>query len=266
MRILVTNDDGMNASGLVTLERAVQRLGGEVYVVAPEQEHSAQSHAITVRQPVFARSLPLTHGEKQRIAISGTPCDCVRLACIKLLEHKPDLCVTGINHGANLGWDVFFSGTVSAAAEAHSFGIPSIAFSLATWSKPDWTHLDLLVADLLRSLLAARHTQRNFLYSVNIPPISPAKMQGAKITRLEPLVKGDNFEEREAPDGRHYYWPTWDERKAARDKITDEHYDSAAVRAGYISITPLRYDVSAIEDTSLTPVFSDYKPGRALEA
>jgi len=265
MRILITNDDGINAAGLITLEKAAQRLGAEVVVVAPEQEHSAQSHAITVRQPVFARHLPHSHGEAQRIAVSGTPCDCVRLACIKLLDFKPDLCLTGINHGANLGWDVFFSGTVSAAAEAHSFGIPAVAFSLATWSKPDWTSLDLVVADLLRSLIGARHTHKDFLYSVNIPPVAPAKMHGVKITRLEPFVKGDNFEEREAPDGRKYYWPTWDERKAAREKITDERFDSAAVRAGYISISPLRYEVSAIEDAGLSPIFTDYKPGRALE-
>jgi 5'-nucleotidase len=264
MRILLTNDDGINAAGLQTLEKAALRLGGEIVVVAPEAEHSAQSHAITVRQPVFARRLSRSQGEYERIAVTGTPCDCVRLACIKLLDKMPDLCLTGINHGANLGWDVFFSGTVSAAAEAHSFGIPSIAFSLATWNKPDWTNLDLLVADLLRSLLAAKHTHRNFLYSVNIPPVSPLQMKGAKITRPEPTTKGDNFEEREAPDGRTYYWPTWDERKAAREKITDERYDSAAVRAGYIAITPLRYDVSAIEDTALHPIFSDYQPDRAL--
>jgi len=265
MRILLTNDDGINAPGLVTLEKAAQRLGAEIIVVAPEAEHSAQSHAITVRQPVFARRLARSQGESERIAVTGTPCDCVRLACIKLLDKMPDLCLTGINHGANLGWDVFFSGTVSAAAEAHSFGIPSVALSLATWSKPDWTDIDRVVTDLLKSLMGANHTRKDFLYSVNIPPLSPAQMKGVKITRPEPTTKGDNFEEREAPDGRKYYWPTWDERKAARDKITDERYDSAAVRAGYISITPLRYDVSAIEDNALYPIFSDFQPGRALK-
>jgi 5'-nucleotidase len=263
MRILLTNDDGINAQGLHTLEMAAQRLGGEVIVVAPESEHSAQSHAITVRAPVFARRLPRSQGELERIAVTGTPCDCVRLACIKLLDKLPDLCLTGINHGGNLGWDVFFSGTVSAAAEAHSFGIPSVALSLATWHRPDWTDLDRVVTELLKSLLGAKHTRKDFLYSVNIPPIAPAQMRGVKITRPEPTLKGDNFEEREAPDGRKYYWPTW-EGKALREKLTDENLDSVAVRAGYISITPLRYDVSAIEDSHLHPIFSDFQPGRAL--
>ena len=157
MRILITNDDGMNAPGIIALEAAAQRVGGEVYVVAPEREQSATSHAITIREPVFAHELPRTHGEARRIAVGGTPCDCVRLAMIKLLPVKPDLCLSGINHGGNLGWNVFHSGTVSAAAEAHSFGIPSIAFSLANWTQDvHWGGLDLLCASLIRTIVLTK--------------------------------------------------------------------------------------------------------------
>lgn len=260
MRILITNDDGMSAEGLVVLERAAQRLGGDVYVVAPEVEHSAQSHAITVRQPLFAREVPRTHGEALRVAVSGTPCDCVRLALIKLLKEKPDLCLSGVNHGGNMGWDVFFSGTVSAAAEAHSFGVPSIALSLASWARADWRGLDIMLADFLRKLLNARHSRPDYLYNVNIPPLALPEIKGALITRQEPNVKGDNFEERTAPDGRLYYWPTWDERAAARGRVTDLVYDSAAVKQGYISVTPLRYEVSNAEEPGAAAALREFKP------
>ncbi|MCC6572461.1 MAG: 5'/3'-nucleotidase SurE [Planctomycetes bacterium] len=260
MRILITNDDGMNAEGLVVLESAAQRLGGEIYVVAPEIEHSAQSHAITVRQPLFAREVPKTHGEALRVAVSGTPCDCVRLGLIKLLDFKPDLCLSGINHGGNMGWDVFFSGTVSAAAEAHSFGVPAIALSLASWAKADWRGLDVMVAELMRTLISAKHSRKDYFYNVNIPPVAIGKIKGALMTRQEPTVKGDNFEQRKAPDGRIYYWPTWDERKAAREKLEGLEYDSAAVKAGYISVTPLLYEVSNLKEPGAAVALKEFKP------
>ncbi|MCB9895530.1 MAG: 5'/3'-nucleotidase SurE [Planctomycetes bacterium] len=261
MRILITNDDGMNAPGLVTLEQAAQRLGGEVYVVAPEREHSAQSHAITIRQPVFAYRLPHTHDETMRVAVGGTPCDCVRLAMIKLLPEKPDLCLSGINHGGNLGWNVFHSGTVSAAAEAHGFGVPSIAFSLANWTnKVEWGGLDQLCADLIRHLLKSKHSRPDWLYNINLPPIPRERMKGVRITRQNPTIKGDNFLEREAPDGRSYYWPVWDDVQAAREKQTDPELDTVAIREGYISVTPMKYEVSRVNDPEIAQAFKDYKP------
>lgn len=252
MRILVTNDDGITAQGLVMLERAAMRLGGEVYVVAPERQHSAQSHAITIHEPVFARELPHTHGEARRIAIEGTPCDCVRLGVIKLLEQKPDLCLSGINHGGNLGWNIFFSGTVSAAAEAQSFGIPSIAFSLAKWSAQlEWEGLDVLCADLIRKVMHAKHSRPDWLYNINLPPIAPDKIKGVRLTRANPAVKGDNFLERQSPDGRRYFWPVWDEVKARHEEQTDPSYDTVAIRDGCVSITPLRYEVSNLDEPAL---------------
>lgn len=261
MRILVTNDDGIDAPGLVMLERAAQRVGGEVYVVAPERQHSAQSHAITIHSPVFARELPHTHGEARRIAVEGTPCDCVRLAMIRLLDVKPDLCLSGINHGGNLGWNIFFSGTVSAAAEAFSFGVPAIAFSLANWS-PDveWEGLDQLCANIIRRLLTARHSRKDWLYNVNLPPLPAEVIKGVRLTRQDPVVKGDNFEERKAPDGRRYFWPVWDDKKAAIAKQTDPEVDTVAIREGYISITPLRYEVSNMDEPGVEEAFKQFKP------
>jgi 5'-nucleotidase len=261
MRILVTNDDGIDAPGLVMLERAAMRIGGEVYVVAPERQHSAQSHAITINQPVFARELPHTHGEARRVAVEGTPCDCVRLAVIKLLDQSPDLCVSGINHGGNLGWNIFFSGTVSAAAEAYSLGIPAIAFSLAKWSSDvEWEGLDLVCADLMRRLLKAPHDRRNWLYNVNLPPCPIEDIKGARVTAQNPLVKGDNFIERVSPDGRRYFWPVWNEVTAERDRQTDPSLDTVAVREGFISVTPLRYDVSDVNAPGAAQALRDYHP------
>jgi 5'-nucleotidase len=262
LRILVTNDDGLNAPGIVMLERAAQRIGGEVYVVAPEQQHSAQSHAITIHRPVFARELPHTHGEARRIAVDGTPCDCVRLGVIKLLDEMPDLCLSGINHGGNLGWNIFFSGTVSAAAEAFSFGIPSIAFSLANWSSEvEWEGLDVLCANIIRKLLAAKHSREDWLYNINLPACPPEVIKGVRLTRQNPVVKGDNFEERRAPDGRRYFWPVWDEVREERMKATDPEIDTVAVREGFISITPLRYEVSNMDEPGIESAFANFKPG-----
>lgn len=265
MRILVTNDDGIGAPGIVMLERAAQRLGAEVYVVAPERQNSAQSHAITIHQPVFARELPHTHGEARRIAVEGTPCDCVRLALIKLLPEKPDLCVSGINHGGNLGWNIFFSGTVSAAAEAHSFGVPSVAFSLASWA-PDvkWEGTDLLCAALLRRLLAAKHSRPDWLYSVNLPAIDPREVKGVRVTRQNPAVKGDNFVERESPDGRRYFWPVWDEMKAAHARHDNPDYDTVAIREGFVSLTPMRYEVSDMNEPGVKEAMESFQPGKIM--
>ncbi|MBX3460426.1 MAG: 5'/3'-nucleotidase SurE [Planctomycetes bacterium] len=261
MRILVTNDDGIDAQGIAMLTQAAQRVGGEVFVVAPERQHSAQAHAITIHSPVFARELPHTHGEARRVAVEGTPCDCVRLACIKLMGGLPDLCLSGINHGGNLGWNIFFSGTVGAAAEAHSFGVPSIAVSYCKWGGAiEWGALDQLVAGLVRRLLKAKHSRPDWLYNINLPPLEPEQIKGVRLTRQNPVVKGDNFEERVSPDGRRYFWPVWDEVKAEREKHTDPELDTVAVRDGYISITPLRYDVSNMNEPGVVEAFKGFKP------
>lgn len=260
MRILITNDDGMNAPGLVALEQAAGRLGADVYVVAPEREQSAQSHAITIRRPVFAYRLPLTHGETMRIAVAGTPCDCVRLAMIKLLKQKPDLVLSGINHGGNLGWNIFHSGTVSAAAEGHGFGVPAISFSLANWTNDvEWGGLDTLAAKLIKQLMAARHSRKDWLYNVNFPPLPNEQIKGVRLTRQNPMVKGDNFIEREAPDGRSYYWPVWDDVQAAREAQTDPEIDTVAVREGYISVTPMRYEVSNMDEPGVEEALEGFE-------
>lgn len=259
MRILITNDDGIGAPGLVALEQAAQRVGGEVFVVAPTRQHSAQSHAITISKPIFINELPHMHGEAMRVAVDGTPCDCVRIALLKLMtDMQPDLVLSGINHGGNVGWNIFFSGTVAAASEAHSFGIPSIAFSLANWdftSDIDFRGLDQVAADIIRKLLKAKHSRSDWLYNINFPACPVKEYKGVKMVRQNPVLKGDNFEERTAPDGRRYFWPVWDEVKAASAILQNESWDTWAVQQGYISLTPLKYEVSHMDEPNLMKIF-----------
>lgn len=251
-RILITNDDGVSAEGIRVLTRAATRLDAEITVVAPEVEHSAQSHAITVHKPIFVRDLSPDEGEHRRMSVEGTPCDCVRLALLKLLDDKPDLCLSGINHGGNLGWNVFHSGTVSAAAEAASFGVPSIALSLADWTRhPDWTGLDTLVAKLIRAMLKMGHSDDPWLYNVNLPASASDKVSGVRLTQQNTTVKGDDYEMRESPDGRKYFWSVWDDVKAARMKQTNPNLDTTAIREGFVSVTPLRYELTSERGTEL---------------
>ncbi len=241
--ILVVNDDGINAKGLAALEAAAYSISDRVSVVAPKFEHSAQSHAITIREPIFAD--PIKHPTNLiRYAIQGTPTDCVRLALLELCQEPVDLVLSGINHGANIGWEVFFSGTVSAAAEAYSFGIPALAFSLATWEpEPNFQVAEKVTTQILKRLLEQESFEAPFLYNINIPALSHEQLKGLRVTLREPNVKGDRYEKRQAPDGRTYYWATWGTRHEESQKIKDPCYDVVALREHYISLTKLRYEI-----------------------
>jgi len=245
MHILVTNDDGINAAGMAALERAAYRLTDRVSVVAPAQENSAQSHAITVGKPIIVNRI---EHEKNlvRYSVEGTPTDCVRLAILELCE-PIDLVISGINHGANLGWEIFFSGTVSAAAEGFSFGIPAIAFSLATFSKHSFEAAEKVAERMIQAITAQYHGQSEpYLYNVNVPPIALEEIKGVRVTHQEPNIKGDSYLSRETPDGRTYFWATWNSRQEARDKLEGADYDAVAIRENYVSVSRLKYEVSTI--------------------
>ncbi|NUQ34757.1 MAG: 5'/3'-nucleotidase SurE [Planctomycetaceae bacterium] len=243
MHILIVNDDGIDAAGLAALERAAYTVTDKVSVVAPMFEHSAQSHAITVREPVIVEDR-LSGANLVRYAVKGTPTDCVRLGILELCKEKPDLVLSGINHGANIGWEIFFSGTVSAAAEAYSFGIPAVAFSLASWVKIEFQSASRVAASLLEQFLTLDRS-KPWLYNVNIPPVAYSDIRGVRLTRTEPNVKGDGYVSREAPDGRRYFWATWGDRHERSQQLTDPSFDVVAVRERYVSISKLHYEVSA---------------------
>jgi len=237
MRILVSNDDGIFSPGIKALGLAMRTLG-EVYVVAPDVEQSAVGHGITVRRPLrFKHTQSAGFGEIPAYRVDGTPADCVVLG-VHLLG-RPDLLVSGINIGVNLGLDLTHSGTVAAALEGTSLGIPSIAFSLDTSGEElDFTEAALWAQRLAR-LVAEKGLPRGIFLNVNFPAGTP---EGVLVTRLSTHHWEDTVVERLDPEGRPYYWiagtPVGEE---------EEGTDLWAVRRGYVSVTPVSLDFTALD-------------------
>jgi 5'-nucleotidase len=237
MRILVSNDDGIFSPGIKALGLAMRALG-EVYVVAPDVEQSAVGHGITVRRPLrFKHTQSAGFGEIPAYRVDGTPADCVVLG-VHLLG-RPDLMVSGINIGVNLGLDLTHSGTVAAALEGTSLGIPSIAFSLDTSGEElDFTEAALWAQRLAR-LVAEKGLPRGIFLNVNFPAGTP---KGVLVTRLSTHHWEDKVVERLDPEGRPYYWiagtPVGEE---------EEGTDLWAVRRGYVSVTPVSLDFTALD-------------------
>jgi len=233
MRILIANDDGYLAPGLLALVKACEGLG-EIEVIAPEQNASGTSNALTLNRPLNVYTA--SNGFRY---VNGTPSDCVHVALTGLLEHRPDLVISGINNGANMGDDTLYSGTVAAATEGYLFGIPSIAFSQA---EKGWTHLEA-AAQTARAIIdqvLASGAQAPYLLNVNIPNRADARNLPRVVTRLgrrhasEPVIRQSN------PRGETIYWigPAGDAREAGEG--TDFH----ATALGHVSITPLQVDLT----------------------
>lgn len=231
--ILVTNDDGIDAPGLFALTKAMSRLG-KVHIVAPDRQQSAVGHALSISNPL--RVMPFwKNGEKFGLSVNGTPSDCVKLAVSALLNPKPDLVVSGINHGQNTSGNVIYSGTVSAATEGMLLGIPSIAFSIANFSyKADFSSAEEYAYIIAKKVLTYK-IPTDTLLNVNIPDLPLEKIKGIKITRQSNSVWEDYYEKREDPFGREYYW------FSGNYKIIDDDIeaDDVALLNGYVSITPL---------------------------
>ena len=229
--ILVSNDDGVHAPGIGALASALEAVG-EVYVVAPDRERSAVGHALTLHRPLKVDTVG-----PQRFAVNGTPSDCVNLAVLGMLGVRPDLVVSGVNAGSNLGDDVTYSGTVSAALEGTLLGLPAMAVSLVRGTRetdygPAARAAVRLVPVLLRA--AARGAR---LLNVNVPPGRP---RGLRVTRLGRRLYSEKVVEQRDPRGQLYYWigagpPAWE---------AGEDTDFAAVHAGYVSVTPLGLDLT----------------------
>ncbi len=232
-RILVTNDDGIHAPGLRALAEALSPLA-EVSVMAPLTEQSASSHALTLHHPLRVKDLG-----GRRFAVEGTPTDCVLLAVREFLDARPDLVVSGINQGPNMGEDVIYSGTVAAAMEGSILGIPSLAVSLASWEHHDFDGAARVAASVVARLLEA-DLPRRFLINMNVPPRARGEMQGLRITRLGSRVYNDAIVRKTDPRGRDYYWiggstPSW---------VRSPESDFAAVEEGWVSVTPLLLDIT----------------------
>lgn len=236
--ILIVNDDGVTAPGIRSLIEAVHDLG-EVVVVAPDSPQSGMGHAITIGKPLRLDEVNIFDDlEVKAWQSSGTPVDCVKLAHDIILHRKPDICLSGINHGSNASINVIYSGTMSAAMEAAVEGIPSAGFSLMDFNfDADFSLAKKVVREVTERMLAERMPE-HFLLNVNIPKVWEADFKGIKICRQADAKWAENFDKRKDPRGRDYYWMTG--KFINRDRGEDT--DIEALNNGYASIVPVRID------------------------
>lgn len=236
--ILITNDDDITSPGIRSLVEAVKDLG-KVVVVAPDKPQSGMGHAITIGSPLRMNKMPI-FGDIEAWQTSGTPVDCVKLAVDKILHRKPDLCLSGINHGANHSINVIYSGTMSAAMEASIEGIPSIGFSLLDYRyEADFTASKQVVATIVKKLLEQK-LDKHLLLNVNIPAVSPAKLKGIKICKQAYAKYEEDFDERLDPHGKKYYWLTGEFVNFDKAKDTDVW----ALKHNYASVVPVQFDLT----------------------
>lgn len=262
-RVLLTNDDGVLAEGLRTLAGAfLKREDTEVWVVAPDRERSASGHSVSIHHPIEVCERPSGSPRLHVYATSGTPADCVKLALSGLLPEKPAITVSGINRGPNLGHDVFYSGTVSAALEAALGGVDAIAVSVAAFERVEYGFAaDFAVMIAEKILEAALNGQvrraggRPLLLNVNVPAVRREDVAGVAITRLELTKPRDFFHKRQDPFGRCWYWMAGEVYQG--DAISDT--DVSAVSRNLISITPLKLDLTDTEAfVELSEITSDF--------
>lgn len=237
-RILVTNDDGITAPGLDALHRSMAELG-EVLIVAPDAEQSAVGHAITTLTPLRIKKVALA-GDTFGHAVNGTPADAVRLAILAICTEPPDLVVSGINLGPNTATNIIYSGTVSAATEARILGIPSMAVSLATFKDPIWDTPAAFARRIAAELLA-NGLPDTVLLNVNVPNLPLEKVRGVRVTRQGRSAYQERYEKRSDPRSVPYYWTAGKFRMSD----VDEEADALAVENGFVSVTPVRYDMTA---------------------
>jgi len=237
--ILVTNDDGITAPGIHSLVRAVKNLG-DVVVVAPDKPQSGMGHAITIGVPLRLDKVKDFFDGAEAWQTNGTPVDCVKLAVDKILHRKPDICLSGINHGANHSINVIYSGTMSAAMEASIESIPSIGFSLLDYSiEADFTAAEFYVHKIVKSLLE-RKMQKHFLLNVNIPAVPLDVMNGIKVCKQAYAKYEEDFDERLDPHGRKYFWLTGE----FKNFDTGEDTDVWALEHNYVSVVPVQFDLT----------------------
>ena len=238
--ILVTNDDSIVAPGIRALIEVMKEIG-DVIVVAPDSPQSAMGHAITINNTLKLEKVHLDKDLSQEYSCSGTPVDCVKIAVNEILKRKPDLCVSGINHGSNSSINVIYSGTMSAAVEAGIEGIPAIGFSLLDYSwdadfEPIKSHVKQIALGVLEKGLP-----EGVILNVNFPKLSKENIKGIKICRQAKAMWQEEFDKRTNPQGKEYYWLTG--KFVNLDKGTDT--DEWALENGYISIVPVQFDLTA---------------------
>ncbi len=246
-KILLTNDDGINATGIATLANALTSFA-DIYIVAPLSEMSAMGHAITISDPLKVSEI-FKDGKHFGWAIGGTPADCVKLAINGSLVPKPDLVISGINQGANVGVDIIYSGTVSAAYEGTILNIPSMAISLDSFTQKDFSAAGK-VAHIVAKKILKKGLPTGTLLNVNVPAGDFDSFKSICISPQGSGTYSENFDRREDPRKRVYYWLSGTRQYENSDPNLDEN----AVRAGHVTITPLHYELT--NKAFLTPLES----------
>lgn len=261
MKLLISNDDGVFALGIRALANALATAGHEVTVVCPDRERSATGHGLTLHEPIRAERVSIFDPAVKAWACSGTPSDCIKLALGALMDSSPELVLSGINHGSNLGTDVLYSGTVSAAMEGVIEGISSLAFSLASFSCQEF-ETAANFAQTLVAQLAKFPLPEVMLLNVNVPALNQDEITGIAITRLGIRRYYDVFEKRVDPRGKTYYWlagEVLEELDNPTDPSWPQPTDVQAIRKNYITVTPLKYNLTytsglaALTDWSVHP-------------
>lgn len=240
--ILVTNDDGITAPGLRALIHYMKEIG-EVMVVAPDSPQSGMGHAITLDNTLFSAKIKVNeeNGAPEEYSCSGTPADCVKLALQVLLPRKPDICVSGINHGSNSSINVIYSGTMSAAIEAGIEGVPAIGFSLCDYSwEADFEPAGEAIKSIVQEALS-NGMPKGVVLNVNIPKLDKKKLKGIKVCRQARANWKEKFDKRTNPMGKDYYWLTGEFELLDQGEDTDEW----ALSQGYISVVPTQFDLTA---------------------
>lgn len=248
MKLLISNDDGIFALGIRSLANGLAEAGHDVTVVCPDRERSATGHGLTLHQPIRAEiAQSVFHPSIKAWACSGTPSDCIKLALWALLDSPPDFVLSGINHGSNLGTDVLYSGTVSAAMEGVIEGIPSIALSLTSFSSQEFQPAVTFAKNLLAQLQIEPLPQV-MLLNVNVPAVKWEEISGVAITQLGVRRYVDVFQKRVDPRGKTYYWLAGelleDVEPQGLNLPENIQTDVQAIHNNYITVTPLQYNLT----------------------
>jgi 5''/3''-nucleotidase SurE len=241
LRVLLSNDDGIFAPGILAMRQALEATGHRVFVCAPDRPRSASGHALTMHKPLRLRETAMADGGLGW-GCSGTPADCVTLGLLEVAKEEVDVVVSGINHGPNLGWDVTYSGTVAAAKEAAIYGFPAIAVSVASYEETiHWEPVARYVAETLAPAVHAHKLPAATLLNVNAPSLPQEELKGARLTVQGDRQYVDRMEKRLDPAGRAYYWLGG----RLHDQEAAPGTDVRAVGEGFISVTPIQLDMTA---------------------
>lgn len=239
--ILITNDDGITAPGIRNLISFMNEIG-EVVVVAPDSPQSGKGHAITINSTLTFEEIKM-EGPQKDYALSGTPADCVKFALDKILTRRPDIVVSGINHGSNSSINVIYSGTMSAAVEAGVEGLPAIGFSLLDFSwDADFSQAKSFIQEIVKKTLQ-KPMPKGIVLNVNIPNLPKKQIKGIKVCRQANAKWEESFDERTNPHGKKYYWLTGHFNNMDNGNDADEN----ALEEGYISVVPVKFDLTAYE-------------------